>query len=75
MKVMLLVVAFMASAVLAGAVTHMASSSLAVAALEPLTTTPVWQTGVVFPDGAIPSEELQADLDGNASALVASAGQ
>ena len=30
--------------------------------------------GVVFPDGAIPSEEVQADLD-NASALVASAGQ
>ena len=75
MKVLLLVVAFMASAVLAGAVTLVASSSRTVAAHEPLTTAPVWQTGVLFPDGAIPSEELQADLDGNASALVASAGQ
>lgn len=74
MKVMLLVVALMASAALAGAVTYMASSSRAVAAHEPLTTTPVWQTGVVFPDRAVPSEEVQADLDGNASALVASAG-
>ena len=75
MKVVLLVVALTVSAALAAAVTHVASSSRAVAAHEPvITSTPVWQTGVVFPDGAIPSEEVQADLDGNASALVASAG-
>jgi uncharacterized membrane protein len=73
MKVVLLVVALAVSAALAGAVTYVASSSRAVAAHEPVTSTPVWQTGVVFPDGAIPSEEVQADLDGNASALVASA--
>ena len=74
MKVVLLVVALTVSAALAAAVTHVASSSRAVAAHEPVTSTPVWQTGVVFPDGAIPSGEVQADLDGNAAALVASTG-
>ena len=72
MKVVLLVVALTVSAALAGAATYVASSSRTVAAHESLTSTPVWQIRVVFPDGAIP-EEVQADLDGNASALVASA--
>ena len=71
MKVVLLVVALTVSAALAGAVTYVASSARAVAAHESFTTTPVWQTGVAFPDGPIPSEGVEADLDGNASALVA----
>lgn len=75
MKVMLLAVALTVSAALAGAVTYMASSSQTVAAHEPSATTPVWQAEVAFPDGTIPSEGVEADLDGNASALVASAWQ
>lgn len=75
MKVMVLVVALTVSAALAGAVTYMASSFQAVAAQEPSATTPVWQAGVAFPNGTNPSEGVEADLDGNASALVASAWQ
>ena len=75
MKLMVLVVALTVSAALAGAVTYMASSSQAVAAHEPLGTTPVWQGEVAFPDGTIPFEGIEADLDGNASALAASAWQ
>ena len=73
MKVMVLVVALTASAALAGAVTYVASSSQVVAVHAPSVTTPVWQAEVDFLDGTIPSEGIEADLDGNASALVASA--
>ena len=69
MKFMVLVVALIVSAALASAVAYLASSSQAVAAHEPSATTPVWQIEAAFPDGTIPFEGMEADLDGNASAL------
>jgi len=75
MKWLVLVFALTLSAALAGAVTYIVSSSEAVAAHDASATTPVWQTGAAFPDSTIPSEQVEADLDGNASALLASDSQ
>lgn len=74
MKVMLLVAALAVSAALAGAVTYMASSR-PVAAHELSANTPAWQIEVEFPDATIPFDGVEADLDGNASALTAAAWQ
>ena len=66
MKLMVVVFALMAAAVVAVAATYVLSASQADAAQEfPLK--PVWQPVVAFPHD--PFEEIAADLDGNACGL------
>ena len=68
MKLMAVVFALMATAVVAVAATYVLSASQADATEE--FRQPVWQMALAFPHD--PFEGIAADLDGNASALVAS---
>ena len=66
MKLMVVVFALMAAAVVAVAAIYVLSASQADAAHE-FPIKPVWQQEVAFPHGDF--EAMTADLDGNASAL------